>query len=868
MSTEKVTYLNSDMILNAGTKINPAIINMDEWEEFLDILCRDRAYQIVAIKTAISYFFSGQYRDIEDLIEKNWVRNQELHKRYVNIEDYYKDVQLPHKLSGVIDLVTGSGKSYVIYGIAQIALSSGMVDKVLVLCPSLTIEDGLKEKFISLSGNEKLKNAIPEHAKWRNPRIIDANSTIRNGDIAVENIHAVYDRTGSSIDDSFKGNGERTLVLSDEIHHAYNKTAGSNDIKRWKSFLLDDVYGFKYMLGFTGTAYIDNEYFNDVLYRYSFKQAAEDRVIKLVNYVYEDEGTNNYDAGENEAFQKIYKNHIDNKKKYHELKPLTIFVTKDIKTAKQLLFSLEEFLMSHECTDQDLSYINAIKEKVLVVTSDPEHKQNIAQLKFVDDSNNPIEWIISVSMLTEGWDVKNVFQIIPHEERAFNSKLLISQVLGRGLRIPEIYRDGQPIITVFNHDSWNNRIRALVNEVMEIEKRITASIMQSGARSKHNFDLYNINYQKHITSKESEKKGQQFDFSKGYINLVSQTKEANKETTYAGILSGSADLKKTTTIKYQMHSVEEAVSKISESFSNLEWEGKVLKLDDGAYNKDKMPARAVIKKIILTSLEKIGEDEEILSESNYQKVLSAFGTLKRKSNKTAVHTKIADIPMLVPTSGMQNESLSMSNLKSDSSIFYSDNYENEIVDDNLKMLQDIIEDDSLPKSAETQIVDYLFLTPHEMVFTKGIPERKFIQGLCKKDISSNICAWIKSRDTGFYGIEYFLPAKKSRNKKQKMFNPDFFIKQIINEVEYICVVEIKADGDLSIENKAKLKYARDHFHALNKELSKEGINQVYVFNMISPADYDIFFEHLKNATVAKGLYRSTLEADLEEDFED
>jgi len=47
-----------------------------------------------------------------------------------------------------------------------------------------------------------------------------------------------------------------------------------------------------------------------------------------------------------------------------------------------------------------------------------------------------VEWIVSVSMLNEGWDVKRVFQIVPHEEKAFNSKLLIAQVLGRGLRVP------------------------------------------------------------------------------------------------------------------------------------------------------------------------------------------------------------------------------------------------------------------------------------------------------------------------------------------------------------------------------------------------------------------------------------------------
>ena len=37
---------------------------------------------------------------------------------------------------------------------------------------------------------------------------------------------------------------------------------------------------------------------------------------------------------------------------------------------------------------------------------------------------------------SEGWDVDNVFQIVPMEEKAFNSRLLISQVLGRGMRIP------------------------------------------------------------------------------------------------------------------------------------------------------------------------------------------------------------------------------------------------------------------------------------------------------------------------------------------------------------------------------------------------------------------------------------------------
>jgi type III restriction enzyme len=114
----------------------------------------------------------------------------------------------------------------------------------------------------------------------------------------------------------------------------------------------------------------------------------------------------------------------------------------------------------------------------------------------VDDKDNPIEWITSVSMLSEGWDVKNVFQIVPHEERAFNSKLLIAQVLGRGLRIPEVYRGEQPVVTVFNHDKWSGSIKHLVDEVLEIEKRIHSYPVEK--KENYNFDLYQIDYEKVI----------------------------------------------------------------------------------------------------------------------------------------------------------------------------------------------------------------------------------------------------------------------------------------------------------------------------------------------------------------------------------
>ena len=81
------------------------------------------------------------------------------------------------------------------------------------------------------------------------------------------------------------------------------------------------------------------------------------------------------------------------------------------------------------------------------------------QLKSVDETDSAAEWIVSVSMLTEGWDVKNVFQIVPHESRAFNSRLLVAQVLGRGLRVPRGME--QPLVTINKGGAHTCREREL-----------------------------------------------------------------------------------------------------------------------------------------------------------------------------------------------------------------------------------------------------------------------------------------------------------------------------------------------------------------------------------------------------------------------
>jgi len=847
------TYKTRDLVLEVNKSYDPTRLDLSAWDRFLDVLCGDRQYQKEAIETAIVYLAAGRYNSIEDLIEENWYKNTELQNRYKDINEYFNHLQLPKKLSATIDLATGTGKSYVIYGIAQIMLGIGLVDNVLVLCPSLTIEKGLMEKFISLSGDSKLRLTIPEGARYKNPRIIDANSTIKEGDICVENIHAVYERTGSSIRDSLSGNGMRTLVLCDEVHHAYNPVTGkdkeSQSIKKWKSFLLSDEYKFKYIIGFTGTAYIGDEYFNDVIYRYSLRQAVDDRIVKMVDYVSKDESIT-----QDEKFQKIYDNHIENQNKYRRVKPLTILITKDITNAKRLTENLIEFLSKKE----EVSRREEVEKKVLIVTSSPDHKANVAKLQKVDDKDDPTEWIVSVSMLTEGWDVKNVFQIVPWEDRAFNSKLLIAQVLGRGLRIPPEYQSPQPKVKVFNHDAWSRNIKGLVDEILEIEMKLTSSVINNCDRARYNFTLYNINYEKDPQEKEAKKDTEVFDYSKGYIELVSQIEDDKKTTEYT-TLAGEV-YSKNTLIEYNTYTVDEVVNKIYEEFSTREWEGKILKLPDGQYTKNDLPPKDVIKNIVKKSMERVGIKGGRLVEKNRQKILQAFGTLLRKKGKTVVNMRKISEPILINTSNMDKESMAIGNLRHGCTVFYSDNFENELTEEDKEKLLVIKEDESLPKSAEKQINYYLFKTPLNIVFTNAEPERRFVEHLCKKENAEKIDCWLKSRDQGFYSIEYSW--RKGEHPKQQTFNPDFFIKITRGDFEYIVVVEVKADNDDSDENKAKFKWARQHFEDLNLELEKNGIKQKYIFHFLSPCSYSEFFEYLRDGRLLDGKFKSDLEDKL------
>jgi type III restriction enzyme len=75
----------------------------------------------------------------------------------------------------------------------------------------------------------------------------------------------------------------------------------------------------------------------------------------------------------------------------------------------------------------------AYDEQVLVITSESPD-ESLARLDAVEDPASKVRVIVSVSMLKEGWDVKNIYVICSF--RPSISEALTEQTLGRGLRLP------------------------------------------------------------------------------------------------------------------------------------------------------------------------------------------------------------------------------------------------------------------------------------------------------------------------------------------------------------------------------------------------------------------------------------------------
>ena len=137
------------------------------------------------------------------------------------------------------------------------------------------------------------------------------------------------------------------------------------------------------------------------------------------------------------------------------VKPIVLIACKDTDHAKKI----------RALIDSDKFQNGKYKGKAIEIhskQSGEESEENIRLLLSIESASNPIEIVLHVYKLKEGWDVNNLFTIIPLN--AAKSDILAMQTIGRGLRLPFGEQTGNEdldSLDIVAHDHY----RELVDEI-------------------------------------------------------------------------------------------------------------------------------------------------------------------------------------------------------------------------------------------------------------------------------------------------------------------------------------------------------------------------------------------------------------------
>jgi type III restriction enzyme len=277
------------------------------------------------------------------------------------------------------------------------------------------------------------------------------NSEVRGG--KSPRIKRLSEYIGESYFDYLAGLPDLVLLMDES--HRYRASAGVRAINELKPIL---------GLELTATPFVETSRgpvpFKNVIYDYPLGKAMADGFVKEPAVVTR---KNFNPAGMSP--EEIERLKLEDGVRLHEsvkveletyaresdkpiVKPFLLVIARDTAHAGELLRSIQS----------DGFFEGRYKEKAIQVDSSQtgkEEEEMIERLLKVEDNTEPTEIVIHVNMLKEGWDVTNLYTIVPL--RAANARTLIEQSIGRGLRLPFGKRTGVVAVDRLNivaHDKF------------------------------------------------------------------------------------------------------------------------------------------------------------------------------------------------------------------------------------------------------------------------------------------------------------------------------------------------------------------------------------------------------------------------------
>lgn len=397
-------------------------------------------------------------------------------------------------------LATGVGKTRLMGAfISYLYLAHGLRD-YLVLAPNLTIYNKLIEDFSNPSNPKYVFRGISEFVhsppkiitgdNYANVNTVRTSSSAKKGQyglfseevfINIFNISKMNAETrsgniprikrlseylGESYFEYLRNLGQ--LVLFMDEAHQYRAERGMAVINELKPALGIELTATPKTKQGSKTAPFQN-----IVYEYSLARAIRDGFVKepavatrrnLDQKKLKAMGSEALDRLKLEDAIRVHENTKTHLLKYAKdnnrplVKPFILVVAQNTEHAGEI----EQFIKSQDFFDG--RYAN----NVITVHSNQkgeEKDENIELLLSLERPENPVEIVIHVNMLKEGWDVTNLYTLVPL--RAFAADILTEQTLGRGLRLPYGEKTGDlevDKLTVIAHDRFDELIKAAQDE--------------------------------------------------------------------------------------------------------------------------------------------------------------------------------------------------------------------------------------------------------------------------------------------------------------------------------------------------------------------------------------------------------------------
>lgn len=378
-------------------------------------------------------------------------------------------------------LATGVGKTRLMGAfISYLYLKKG-IKNFFVVAPNLTIYNKLAGEFGDINHPKYVFRGISEFVHFP-PLIVTGDNYNKHPQVGfLEQIRINIFNISKINAETRGGNVPRIKRLSEYLGDSYfNELAETKDLV----LLMDESHHYradrgmqvinelKPLLGLelTATPKIQQGSksikFKNVVYEYSLKNAIDDGFVKQPavatrkNFNPDDfrDRKDELDQIKLEDGIRIHEQTKIGLELYGRnnnkplVKPFMLVVARDTTHAQKL-----------ESLIRSTAFFNgAYADKVITVTSaqtGEEKQEVIEQLLNVESYENKVEIVIHVYMLKEGWDVTNLYTIIPLN--AAGSETLVEQTLGRGLRLPYGHTTGDhkvDTLTIVAHDKFESII--------------------------------------------------------------------------------------------------------------------------------------------------------------------------------------------------------------------------------------------------------------------------------------------------------------------------------------------------------------------------------------------------------------------------